>query len=135
MLEHKPTSGTALKRAGIALIVVGGLLYGALGGVDGEDPSALFGPLVILGGILLYFRGRQQAAKSMAGRYASPNRDSKAHVLYLRSFQTDASTPLKILASGLSTEEEQLADVLRPFGDLISIGRPGEPLPSPSPTR
>ena len=33
--------------------------------------------------------------------------------------------------SGLATEEEQLAEVLRPFGDLVAIGQPGEALPKP----
>jgi hypothetical protein len=136
MLEHgPPSSGTARKRAGISLIVVGGLLYGAAGGVDGDYPSVFVGPLVMLGGIVLHFRGRQQAAKSIAESSTSPLRDSKADVLYLRSFRTDASSRIKILASGLSTEEEQLADVLRPFGDLIAIGQPGEPLPMPGAAR
>jgi hypothetical protein len=35
----------------------------------------------------------------------------------------------------LATEEEQLADVLRPFGDLVAIGQPGEGLPKPGATR
>lgn len=136
MLERGPSpSGTARKRAGIALIVVGGLLYGVAGDVDGDYPSAFFGPLVMLGGIVLHFRGRQQAAKSIAEASTSPLRDSKADVLYLRSFRMDASSRVKILASGLSTEEEQLADVLRPFGDLIAIGQPGEPLPMPGAAR
>src|SRR5262245_24831779 len=29
------------------------------------------------------------------------------------------------------TDEEELADVLQPFGDLIAIGQPGEDLPKP----
>jgi len=64
-----------------------------------------------------------------------PLADSKSDVLYLRSFRTDVSTSFKVLQSGLTTDEEQLADVLRPFGDLIAIGRPGEPLPIPGATR
>ncbi len=39
------------------------------------------------------------------------------------------------LLSGVITEEEQLRDVLRPFGDLIAIGRPGEKLPTPGAAR
>jgi hypothetical protein len=103
--------------------------------VDGDHPVALLGPLVMMCGMVLHFRGRQQAAKSRTEGAGSPIRDSKADVLYLRSFRTDASTRIKILASGLATEEEQLADVLRPFGDLIAIGRPGEPLPIPGAAR
>ena len=64
-----------------------------------------------------------------------PIYDSRPHVLYLRSFQTDASTPFKVLASGFTTEEEQLADVLRPLGEMVAIGRPGESLPTPGAAR
>jgi hypothetical protein len=35
----------------------------------------------------------------------------------------------------LETQEEQLADVLRPIGDLVAIGRPGEALPTPGAAR
>jgi hypothetical protein len=34
-----------------------------------------------------------------------------------------------------TTEEELLADVLRPFGELVAIGRPGESLPTPGAAR
>jgi hypothetical protein len=130
-----PSSGSALKRTGIALIIAGGLVYAALGGPD-DNPAALPGPLIMIGGLLLYFRGRQQAAKARAASPASPVRDySKPEVLYLRSFGADTSTTRKILLSGFTTDEEQLADVLRPFGELIAIGRPGEPLPVPGAAR
>jgi hypothetical protein len=132
------TSGIGLKRVGIALIVVGTLICLAAGDPD-EDPEAMlgrfFGAAVMVGGILLHFRGRRQAAKSMAGSSSSPLWDSKPDLLYLRSFRMDASSSIKVLQSGLSTEEEQLADVLRPFGDLIAIGQPGEPLPLPGAAR
>jgi hypothetical protein len=36
---------------------------------------------------------------------------------------------------GLESEEEQLAEVLLPFGELIAIGRPGESLPTPGAAR
>jgi hypothetical protein len=128
-------SGTGLKRAGFVLIVLGGLLYAAMGGVDSENPFVwLVAPLMI-GGLLLHFRGRQQAARAVAESSGSPLRDSRPHVLYLRSFKTDPATPFKKLFSGFTTEEEQLADVLRPFGNLVAIGRPGEPLPLPGATR
>jgi hypothetical protein len=39
------------------------------------------------------------------------------------------------LMSGLASEEEQLADVIRPFGRLVAIGRPGEDLPTPGAAR
>lgn len=130
-----PSSGSALRLAGVALIVAGGLVYAALGGVD-ENPAALLGALLMVAGALLYFRGRQHAAKARAASPASPIHDySKREVLYLRSFRTDIATTGKILFSGFTTDEEQLADVLRPFGDLIAIGRPGEPLPVPGADR
>jgi hypothetical protein len=35
----------------------------------------------------------------------------------------------------VTTEEEQLADALRPIGELVAIGRPGESLPTPGAAR
>jgi hypothetical protein len=127
-------SGRITKVVGIALIVAGGLLYVVLGGPD-DNPNAFVGVLLMLGGMLAYFRGRRQAAKITAESPNNPTRATKANVLYLRSFKTDTSTPFKILMSGFTTEEEQLADVLRPFGDMITIGRPGERLPLPGAVR
>jgi hypothetical protein len=37
--------------------------------------------------------------------------------------------------SGWLTEEEQLCEVLQPFGDLVAIGKPGETLPTPGAAR
>jgi hypothetical protein len=130
-----PSSGSALKLAGIALIVGGGLVYMALGGVEENLVAIAIGP-AMAGGLLLYFRGRQHAAKARAASRAIAIHDySKPEVLYLRSFQADISTTRKILFAGFTTDEEQLANVLRPFGDLIAIGRPGEPLPAPGADR
>jgi hypothetical protein len=135
MAEDKRTRpAVARKGLAILLLVAGGLLYWFLGGPD-DNPIAMIGPVVMVFGIILHFRGRQHAAKSIAEGPDSPIRDAKPDVLYLRSFQDDASGPRKILLSGLTTEEEQLADVLRPFGDLIAIGQPGEPLPLPGAAR
>lgn len=134
MAGHKRTPPAGRKRMGILLIVGGGLLYWFLGGPD-DNPIAIIGPVVMLFGLILYFRGRQHAAKSIAEGPGSPIFDSKPDVLYLRSFQDDTSGLRKIVFSGLTTEEEQLADVLRPFGDMIAIGRPGEPLPLPGAAR
>jgi hypothetical protein len=133
-MQKRRSTGRALKMTGIALIPLGGLLYGVLGGPD-DNPVALLGVFVMIAGIVMHFRGRQHAAHARAQGPESPLSDSKPDVLYLRSFRTDPSSRLKVLLSGLSTEEEQLADVLRPFGDLIAIGQPGEPLPMPGATR
>jgi hypothetical protein len=134
-----PSSGSALKLVGGTLIVAGGLLYAALGDVE-ENPAALAVVPILFVGFLLYyrghFRGRQHAAKARAASRTTPIHDySKPEVLYLRSFQADISTTRKIVFAGLTTDEEQLAEVLRPFGDLIAIGRPGEPLPVPGADR
>ena len=94
-----------MKTAGIAL-VAGGLLYAALGGPD-DDPSGFLGVFVMIAAALLHFRGRRQAAKARAADPQGPLYDSKPDVLHLRAFGTDASTSFKVLASGLTTEEEQ----------------------------
>ena len=139
-------TGTGLKRAGTALIVSGFLCATIVGivdifsGFDGvlgtdENPFVYLWTLLIPAGMLLHFRGRQQAARAVAKSSSSPLRDSKQHVLYLRSFKSDPTTVLKKLYSALTSEEEQLADVLSPFGELIAVGRPGEPLPLPGAAR
>jgi len=131
-MDERRTTGRGLKFAGIALLALGGLLYAALGD---DNPAQYLGVFAMIGGILVYFRGRQQTARARAAGPESPLTDSKPDVLYLRSFRADPSSSFKILQSGFTTEEEQLADVLRPFGDLIAIGKPGEPLPIPGATR
>jgi hypothetical protein len=95
--------------------------------------------LMILGGAFLFWRGRQYAAKANAERILT---DSDPHVLYLRAFRSDTSIKGYLFSSipragvsGITTQEEQLAEVLRPFGDLVAIGRPGEQLPTPGAAR
>jgi hypothetical protein len=134
-MSAKTSAGTGLKRFGIALIVLGGIIYGLAGGADSGNPLAFVGPLVMIAGLLLHFRGRRQAVKARAEGPDSPLHHSGNTVLYLRSFQSDPSTMLKELGSGFTTEEEQLAGVLRPIGELIAVGRPGEKLPIPGAAR
>lgn len=100
-----------------------------------QDPVAFVAVPVMIAAVLLHFRGRKQAARGFAQSAESPLRDSRADVLYLRCFRADASTPLKVLVSGFTTEEEDLADTVKPLGDLIAVGQPGESLPLPSATR
>src|SRR5262249_45712514 len=90
-------------------------------------------------GNFLSWRGRQYTAKANAERILT---DSKPDVLYLRAFRSDLSTAKGVFGSvyglreaGSATQEEQLADVLRPIGDLVAIGQPGEELPTPGATR
>ena len=139
-------SGTARKRIGVILIVAGvilGLVFRFIPDSDMDETLLVisFLPLLmIFGGAFLFWRGRQYAAQEDAERIIT---DSKPDVLYLRAFRTDPSTTGNVfssiltarLMSGLATEEEQLADVLRPFGDLVAIGQPGEGLPKPGAAR
>jgi hypothetical protein len=91
-------------------------------------------------GAFLYWRGRQYADKAVAERVI---RDSKSDVLYLRAFGTDTSISEYMawaaggagLISGGLTVEEQLGEVLEPFGDFVAIGKPGETLPTPGAAR
>ncbi len=133
-MPQQTSAGGGLKLLGVALIILGGVIYVASGGVD-ENPSAFLAIPVIAGGILLYYRGRQHAARAKAAGPDSPLMDSQPDVLYLRSFQTDPSTTYRQLTAGWTTEEEELGSVLRPFGDMVAIGQPGERLPVPGATR
>jgi hypothetical protein len=134
MSDQSSNPGRGLKIFGILLIIAGAIFYAAAGDVE-ENPIALLGGVIMALGVLVHFRGRKQAAKAIAAAPQSSLHSAAAHVLYLRSFRTDASSSAKVLSSGLSTEEEQLADALRPFGQLIAIGKPGEPLPLPGAAR
>lgn len=101
---------------------------------------AIGGPVTIVLGAFLLYRGKQYAARGMA--QAEFQREHPP-VVYLRSFSKDESlsgqvfgaliTP-KMLA-GLVTEEEQLAQAVAPIGPLVAIGRPGERLPKPGAIR
>jgi hypothetical protein len=145
--------GTARKRIGVTLIVVGGIgmmLQQVFNFIPHSDtvtgrmlwvlPFFYFLSLpMFLWGAFLFWRGRQYAAKADAERIVT---DSNLDVLYLRAFRSDPSTAkyvfrslLAVWGAGWTTEEEQLADVLRPFGDLVAIGRPGEALPEPGAAR
>ncbi len=127
-------SATALKRLAIGLFLLGtGLI--AWGGGPEENPIAMTAVVFLIAAALVHFRGRQVAARVRNTGTASPLRDQRPDVLYLRSFGMDASTMRRKLMAGLSTEEEDLAEAVRPLGDLIAIGRPGEPLPLPGAAR
>ena len=53
-------------------------------------------------------------------------------VLFLRSFQEDATTDVTPLAT---RHEEMLVSVLQEFGEVVAIGRPGEKAPPPGAKR
>jgi hypothetical protein len=126
------SSGARLKYAGFALVATGVVLMLVFGL---EHPIGLLGALVMLPGLFANFRGRQLEARALVAGPASPITDEKADVLYLRSFTSDPSTLRKMAMSAGSTEEEELAAALRPIGDLIAIGQPGESLPLPGAAR
>jgi hypothetical protein len=150
-----PRPGTALKRTGAALIAAAIIFYILSNGIVASDlfPSVPFDILnyeklalqyfllfvVIPVGAFLLRRGRQYAAQAIAKTIIT---DSKSHVLYLRAFRSDTSTLKQVFSINYTTllwaiksEEEQLAEVLLPFGELIAIGRPGEGLPTPGAAR
>ena len=153
-----PRPGTALKRTGVALIAAGMIFNAALQALntapwwyvflsaqadivsDIYDYTVLSSLVVIPGGAFLIWRGRQYASQASAKLIIT---DSKSHVLYLRAFRSDASTAKEVFNAfdyfsdllGFQSEEEQLAEVLLPFGELIAIGRPGESLPTPGAAR
>jgi hypothetical protein len=90
---------------------------------------------LIVAGAFLFYVGRQYAAAQVSTEAIVS--DAKPDVLYLRSFKVDPSAAGQAFSALLTptlfsgTEEEQLAEVLKPFGDLVAIGRPGESLPTP----
>jgi hypothetical protein len=117
-----------IKWTGIFLLFTGTLLSVY------QSKAKMLGALMLLVGTFLFWRSRQYAAKEVAKRVIS---DSKPDVLYLRSFGTDPSFAAMATGfmSGWLTEEEQLGEVLQPFGDLVAIGKPGETLPTPGAAR
>jgi hypothetical protein len=144
-MKNSVEPGTVQSRSGITLIVAGFLVAGILGYLDSREidvplATRFISVLMIIGGALLCWRGRQYRAKATAQSIIG---DSKPDVLYLRAFDTDSSVLryvawsflLPRLIARVVTEEEQLRDVLRPFGDLVAIGRPGEKLPTPGAAR
>jgi hypothetical protein len=144
-MKNRVEPGTVQSRSGITLIVGGFLVAGIFGYLDAHEidiplATRFISVLMILGGAFLCWRGRQYRAKATAQSIIG---DSKPDVLYLRAFDTDSSVLryvgwsflLPRLIAGVITEEEQLRDVLRPFGDLVAIGRPGEKLPTPGAAR
>jgi hypothetical protein len=95
--------------------------------------------LIVVGGFV-YFRGRQLVARHSAPAVLRTDRPS---VLHLRPFKTDskimnqgfAALLTQTLITGLATDEEQIADALKPVGDLVAIGQPDEKLPTPGAAR
>jgi hypothetical protein len=139
-------SGKTLKKTGIALILIGYLLFGILHKLfvkNSENLAAItidFIPIIIIiVGTILFFRGRQHAAKEIAANALS---EGKSQVLYLRAFRSDATLLEQafVTINGLfgaltTTAEEQLVEVLQQIGTVVAIGQPGESLPKPGAAR
>ena len=92
----------------------------------------LLGCLLTVAGGYMFYRGRQYAAAQVPTEAIVS--DGKPDVLYLRSFKVDPSAAGQAFSGGgltELTEEEQLTEVLKPFGDPVALGRPGESLPTP----
>jgi len=145
MTQAPRSSGTTWKRVGIALLAVGLSSSAVIGGpgalisMKSKLLMAIFDilpPTLMVSGAFLYWRGRQYAAQTRA---ESINTNAQPHLLYLRPFHSDYTTMKGVFSPTAyrleTTEEEQLADVLRPFGGLVAIGRPGESLPTPGAAR
>ena len=137
-----PRSATTWKRAGAALMaasVASSIVLGGPGSLIWMKSKLLFAILTIsqllllFAGAFLSWRGRQYAAQASVESIIT---DTKPHLLYLRPFRSDYTTRREVFrAEFATTDEEQLADVLRPFGELVAIGRPGESLPTPGAAR
>ena len=118
--------------------VSGVVFSGSLGWPILGESKLLFAILtlpttLLFAGAFLSWRGRQYAAQASVESLIN---DAKPHLLYLRPFRSDYTTGREVFrAEFATTEEEQLADVLRPFGELVAIGRPGEGLPTPGAAR
>ena len=129
----------SLRPLGFALLITGIILnsFTRVSSFDrliGDDVSTWMSVIglvfIIIGGIMVY-RGGQYAAKALAGEID----DSTPIILYLRPFKTDVKMAKYVFTQfyfgGVRTMEEQLAEVLQPFGHLLAIGQPGETLPKP----
>jgi hypothetical protein len=139
-MTEKIKCGRGLKKAGMLLLVTSTFLlfepavsHLVLPQINTDNwIPVIFVPIQFVGAFL-YWRGRQYAAKAVTEKVIS---DSKSVVLYLRAFGTDPSfLATANFMSGWLTEEEQLREVLQPFGDLVAIGKPGETLPTPGAAR
>lgn len=87
-------------------------------------PTAIFlaGPLLVKRGLAY----RQLDAIELL------HRDGRQPILYLRSFDDDGTVDLTNISFSLGVQktiEMRIAQVFSDFGPVISIGRPGEPLP------
>src|SRR5215203_1582535 len=97
----------------------------------GQAMAALLGPILFgtIGSVCVVAAKRIGAAL----RRARHRHDTRAPVVYLRSFTVDRHLSRRPFALGRvfssRTEEEQLVEALREIGPVVAVGRPGERLP------
>jgi hypothetical protein len=97
----------------------------------GNAVGDLVGPILfgMIGAIGLRLARRMHARLSLANQAT----DSRAPVIYLRSFHFDKRLARRPLAIGrvasVYTEEEQLVRAVRDVGPVVAVGPPGERLP------
>lgn len=75
---------------------------------------------------------RERQRKTSVSAQDLLRRDTRPHVLYLRSFKDDEITSRLL---NLSTEEQELALVMLEIGPFIAFGEPGEESPEPGAAR
>lgn len=75
---------------------------------------------------------RERQRKILLGAEELLKRDTRPHVLYLRSFKDDETTSRLL---NLSSEEQELALTLFEIGPFIAFGEPGEESPDPGAAR
>lgn len=126
--------GRLLQAVGIAGYVLGSAMMIAAGDAE-QNPEWMNAVPVFIVATLSHFGGRQLLAQARASGPDSPIHDDRPDVLYLRSFASDASTVRRQLMAGWSSAEEDLAEAVRSLGDMVAVGRPGEPLPMPGAAR
>jgi hypothetical protein len=133
------SSGSTLKNSGLVLLLIGyGILFVNEYGFVEFKVSVLLSVLALalmVTGAFMFYIGRQYAPAQVSTEAIVS--DAKPDLLYLRSFKVDPSaagqafSALRTPNPLSGTEEEQLAEVLKPFGDLVALGQPGESLPPP----
>lgn len=143
-LRRSRLKGRVLSATGSALLLIGSLgVFGARlftsgtgGFLDAFLRNMVF--VVVGGGVicgiggLFYSRGQQHLQATAEQATAS---DSRAPVLYLRSFEDDSVTKSSSLAGSYVlgvrqfTEEQELTMALSQAGPVIAVGQPREQLP------
>ncbi|HKR13074.1 MAG TPA: hypothetical protein VJT15_13525 [Pyrinomonadaceae bacterium] len=106
---------------------------------QGASPSTLFwcafwGYMVLtyIGTSRLSDKYRERQRKILLSAEELLKRDTRPHVLYLRSFKDDETTSRLL---NLSSEEQELALTLFEIGPFIAFGEPGEESPDPGAAR